>query len=166
MGRITGDHSAMERARDALAKARSAQQLRQAQAVLLPLEHGLSLEQTALVIGRSVAWTRRLRKCFLSGDVADGAGHRGRGGVRRRNLSDSEEQALLEPFLARVRDGARLAVSQVRAALEARLGRRIALSSVYNLLHRYGWRKGGAAGDGSVRPDAADSSRRSHTLPS
>lgn len=166
MGRITGDHGAMERARDALAKAKSAQQLRQAQAVLLPLEHGLSLEQTALVIGRSVAWTRRLRKRFFSGDVADGSGYRGRGGARRRNLSDTEEQALLEPFLARARDGARLAVSQVRAALEARLGRRIALSSVYNLLHRYGWHKGGPTGDGTARHDTVDSLGRSHTLPS
>jgi transposase len=34
-----------------------------------------------------------------------------------------------------------LVVGQVRAELEASLGRRMALSSVYNLLHRHGWRK-------------------------
>jgi len=32
-------------------------------------------------------------------------------------------------------------VGQVKAELEARLGRTMALSSVYNLLHRHGWRK-------------------------
>ena len=43
-------------AREALAQARTVEQLRQAQAVVvLPLDYGLSLEQTARAIGRSVA---------------------------------------------------------------------------------------------------------------
>ena len=32
-------------------------------------------------------------------------------------------------------------VPQIKAELEAALGRPMALSSVYNLLHRHGWRK-------------------------
>jgi Winged helix-turn helix len=37
--------------------------------------------------------------------------------------------------------GGVLIVSSIKQALEARLGRAVALSSVYNLLHRHGWRK-------------------------
>ena len=34
-----------------------------------------------------------------------------------------------------------LVVGQVKAALDTRLGREVALASDYNLLHRHGWRK-------------------------
>jgi Winged helix-turn helix len=48
---------------------------------------------------------------------------------------------VLAPFLDRARSGGILVVGQVKSELEARLGRPMALSSVYNLLHRHGWRK-------------------------
>jgi hypothetical protein len=48
-------------AREVLARAQTVEQLRQAQAVVRPLDYGLSLEQTARAIGRSVPWTCRLR---------------------------------------------------------------------------------------------------------
>lgn len=51
--------------------ARSAAQLRAAQAVLLPLELGLTLEQTARAIGRSIGATCRMRTTFCA--VADGS---------------------------------------------------------------------------------------------
>ena len=47
MARIAGGMDELEWARERVTKARSAEDLRQAQAVLLPLELGLSLEQTA-----------------------------------------------------------------------------------------------------------------------
>jgi hypothetical protein len=50
--------------------------LRQAQAIVLPLDYGLSLEQTARAIGCSVTWTCRLRNRFLAGEIAgDGQRH-------------------------------------------------------------------------------------------
>jgi transposase len=56
-------------------------------------------------------------------------------------LSIEREAEILAPFLERARDGGILVVPQIKAELEAALGRRMALSSVYNLLHRHGWRK-------------------------
>lgn len=47
----------------------------------------------------------------------------------------------MAPFFEQARSGQILTAAPVRAALEARLGRRVALSTVYNLLHRHGWRK-------------------------
>ena len=71
-----------------------------------------------------------------------GDGQRQRpGGRRRENLSLARERAILEPFLERAGHGGILVVPQIKAELEAALGRPMALSSVYNLLHRHGWRK-------------------------
>ena len=47
----------MEQARAMLARAETLEQLRQVQAVVLPLDYGLSMEQTARIIGHSVGWT-------------------------------------------------------------------------------------------------------------
>ena len=122
-------------------RAKTIEELRQAQAVVLPLAHGLSIEQTAKAIGRSVAWTCRLRNRFLAGETV-GDGQRQRpGGRRRQNLSIERETEVLAPFLDRAQNGGILVVSQIKAELEAALGRTMALSSVYNLLHRHGWRK-------------------------
>ncbi len=52
-----------------------------------------------------------------------------------------EEQAFLGPFFEKAAAGGIFVVSEIRQALEARLERTVALASVYNLLHRHGWRK-------------------------
>ncbi len=54
----------IEAAKELLHAAKMAAELRQAQAVLLPLELGLSLEQTARAIGRSVNATGVMRRRF------------------------------------------------------------------------------------------------------
>ena len=56
-------------------------------------------------------------------------------------MSADQEREVLAPFLDRASTGGLLVVGQVKAELEASLGRPMALSSVYNLLHRHGWRK-------------------------
>ena len=61
MVRTAGGASELDWARDQVAKARSADEPRQAQAILLPLELGLSLADTALAIGRSLSLTCKLR---------------------------------------------------------------------------------------------------------
>jgi len=65
MARPRRGKEVLERARDTLRKARRAEELREAQAVVLPLEFGLTLKQTAEVIGKSVRWTTQLRSEFI-----------------------------------------------------------------------------------------------------
>jgi len=48
---------------------------------------------------------------------------------------------VLKPFLEQAGQGAILVVGQIKPHLEAALGRPMALSSVYALLHRHDWRK-------------------------
>lgn len=131
----------LEWAREVVSRAQTVEQLRQALSVVLPLDHGLSLEQTARAIGRSVGWTCRLRNRFLSGEIVGDGQRSSRGGRRRQHMTLDEERQALAPFLDRARNGGILVVSQVKIELEAQLGRRLALATVYKLLHRHGWRK-------------------------
>ena len=53
---FTGNQQSIEVAQMALSQATTIDELRQAQAVFLPLVHGLSLEQTAQALGVSLGW--------------------------------------------------------------------------------------------------------------
>lgn len=59
-------------ARRLMKTARTADEMRMAQAVLLPLDLGLSIEQTAKAIGRSAGATSTLRNRFIN-DLAETA---------------------------------------------------------------------------------------------
>ena len=57
MARVASGKEVLEQAKDLLVNARTIEtieELRQAQAVVLPLEFGLSMEQTATAIGTSI----------------------------------------------------------------------------------------------------------------
>ncbi len=141
MARVASGSSVVKQARKAIADAATVEQLRQAQAVVLPLEHGLSLKATAQMIGLSVGWTSRLRNAFIRGEVVGNDTTPPRGGRHHENFSLEREIEVLKPFLDRARTGGVLVVPQIKPILEAALGRSMALSTVYNLLHRHGWRK-------------------------
>jgi transposase len=131
----------LEQAKVCLTKAKTVNELRQAQAVVLPLELGITMEETAQLLGVSEGWACQLRTRFIrNGGQWDESGP-GRGGRRRENLSREEETAFLAPFLEKAQEGGILVVSEIKQALDERLGRTTALASTYNLLHRHGWRK-------------------------
>jgi transposase len=140
MARTAGGHQILDKAKYLLVTAKSVKELRQAQAVILPVEFNLSLEQTATITGVSKRWVNQLRTEFIR---AEGAIDRqtSRGGRHRENLTLAEEADFLSPFLEQAKTGGILVVSEIKEALQARLGRTVALASVYNLLHRHDWRK-------------------------
>ena len=137
----SGDGKALEDARAAIASAQTVEQLRQAQAVVLPLDYGLSLADTADVIGVSRGWACQLRRRFLNGRRVGAPDAPRAGGRKRQNMSLEEEREFLASFLEQAARGGVLVVAQIKAALDKRLGRRVALASAYNLLHRHNWRK-------------------------
>jgi hypothetical protein len=73
-------------------------ELRQAQAVILPLEYGFSMEQVSAVLGVSRGWACQLRMKFIRSGGVDFGKKRQRGGRRRENMSKEEEAAFLSPF--------------------------------------------------------------------
>jgi transposase len=137
----SGDDEVLMSAREAIASAQTVKQLRQAQAVVLPVDFGLSLADTAQVIGVSPGWACQLRRRFMHGRVAGAPGAPTAGGRKRQNMSLEEEREFLAPFLESAAAGGVLVVGQIKAALDKRLGREVALASAYNLLHRHNWRK-------------------------
>ncbi len=137
----SGDEEVLVKARQAIAKAQTVEQLRQAQAVVLPLDFGLSLVDTAAILGLSSYWVCRLRRRFMQGRIAGSPGAPTAGGRRRQNMTVEQEREFLAPFLSQAATGGVLVAGQIKAALDQCLGRPVALSSAYNLLHRHGWRK-------------------------
>ena len=62
---------------------------------------------------------------------------RGTFGGNRRNLSLSDEEKLLEPFLKQAESGQILVVADIQKAYEEALGRNVPPSTVYRMLDRH-----------------------------
>ena len=129
-------------ARKLLKTARTADELRLAQSVLLPLELGLSIEQTARAIGRSNGSTCTMRTRF--GKVVTGQMSAPRSKRQLRNRANTDldrERQILDEVLPDAASGGVVVIPQIKPAIEAKLGKTLALSSVYRMLARHGWRK-------------------------
>lgn len=94
MARRPTGSEVLERARRDIAQAKSLEQLRTAQAVVLPLDYGLSLAETAKVVGRSAAWVARERRRYIAGDTLFSF-RTPRGGRRNQLMSEEEEIAIV-----------------------------------------------------------------------
>ena len=141
MARPASGKEILNSAKEHMAKVRSIGELRQVQAVILPLEFGFTMDQVAAIIGVSKGWACQLRIDFIR---SGGFGNRDkpqRGGRRRENMTREEEARFLAPFFEKAANGGILVVGEIKKALDEHLGRTTALASVYNLLHRHNWRK-------------------------
>ncbi len=143
MARTFSGQAHVEAARKLRDEARSVDQFRQALAVLLPLECGLSLEQVAKVLGRSKGAACALRTRFIAEqEGGEDAPLRGKQHLRNRAKSSLEEEArVLDEVLAQSAHGGVVVVPPLKPLLEQKLGKSLCLTTVYNMLHRHGWRK-------------------------
>ena len=145
MARPATGSSALEAARKQLLEARTLAELRAAQAVILPLVYGLSMQSTAEVLGMSKGWTCQMRREFIAHQALPEAERTPKAkpgsGMGRAYLKQEEERAFLLPFVEKASQAGILIVHEIRQALDKKLGRRTSLGTTYNLLHRHGWRK-------------------------
>jgi hypothetical protein len=141
MARIARGEEVVDSAMQVIANAVTVEQLRQAQAVVLPLRFAMSLAQTAKVTGLSIGWVSKQRNRFIQGKAVGDGTVPACGGRRRQNFTLEEEAAVLNPFLKQAREGGILVVGQIKHHLEEALGRPMSLSFIYTLLHRHDWRK-------------------------
>jgi|YelNatPaOPRAMG01_1025707.scaffolds.fasta_scaffold111868_1 transposase len=130
----------IEAARTLLGRAKTIQELRQAQSVLLPALTGATLETTAEILGLSRDRVVVLRREFRETGEAT-VGKRARGGRHHQLLTPEEEKAFLAPWIEPAAQGGVLIVPPIHAALEERVGHPVPKSTVYRLLARHGWRK-------------------------
>lgn len=142
MARSASGEGQREWARELLANAKTAEELRQAQAILLPLELGLSLAQTALAIGRSVSATGKLRNRPRREAAGELTPKKRKRELRNRAAANLErESALLDEVLTGAALGGVIVIPALKPAFEKALGRPVALSTLYRILARHGFRK-------------------------
>jgi transposase len=133
------DKGLVAKARQRVTRATDVEQLRAAQAVLLPAVASATLEQTATILGVGRATVARLQQRFRQ---SLGPAARPRWGGRRKALLSLEQEAeFLAPWAEQAKEAGVLVLSPIRAALAQRLGRPVATSVVWRLLARHGWRK-------------------------
>ena len=142
MARKAGGTDQLESARELLRKAKTADELRAAQAVLLPLELGLSLKQTAIAIGRSVGATCTLRTRYCKVARHEREASRPKRALRNRaNATLEREAQILDEVLKDAMRGGVVIVPPLKDKIGERLGKPVALSTIYRMLARNGWRK-------------------------
>jgi len=135
------DLRVVEHAKLLATKANSTDDLRCAQAVLLPALLNATLEQTAAVLGVGRATVGRYQakvRHRLTHPADQGPQW---GGRRRAAMTEEEERDFLRPWAESSADGGMLVVGPLRAALAQQLGHPVTHSVVYRLLARHGWRK-------------------------
>lgn len=142
MARKASGADQLASARELLRTAKTADELRVAQAVLLPLELGLTLAQTAKAIGRSVGATCSLRTRYCKVARREREAPRSKRALRNRaNATLEREAQILDEVLKDAMRGGVVVVPPLKGRIEARLGKAVALSTVYRMLARNGWRK-------------------------
>jgi len=123
------------------AQAQSADELRLAQAVLLPALLKATLAQTATALGVGHATVTRYQAKVRRRLTHPTEPRPQWGGRRNAAMSPQEEREFLAPWAQASTDGSILVVAPLRAALAQKLGRPVTHSVVYRMLARNGWRK-------------------------
>ena len=122
MARPATGNAHVEAARKLLKTARTVEEMRIAQAVLLPLDLGLSLEQTAQAIGRSVNATCKMRTRF--GRIASGeiSAPRSKRELRNRaHVKLEREAAVLDEVLKDAAVGGIVVIPRLKPRIEEKL---------------------------------------------
>lgn len=117
------------------------QELRMAQAVLLPALAQMTLKAAAKVLGVGRATVARLQGRFRRRKSSSQPMPRRWGGRRRALMKVEEEEAFLAGWKPKAEQGQLVVVTPLQVALEEKLGRRVKRSVLYRLLDRHDWRK-------------------------
>lgn len=125
---------------DLLNKTKTKADFQRVQCVWLRAELGMD----STTVGKAVGWApgtvKKVWSQYFSGGEAALIGV-GRGGRRRNNLNEDEEQSVLAPFFEKASSGGVLVANEVKQAYEQTIGREVPKSTVYRMLARHGWRK-------------------------
>jgi len=137
---IAPDKATINLLAERLKAARRHSEFQRIQCILIRATLGSSAAEIARLLGWAVATVHMLHSRYSrEGDALFDL--KAKGGRRHQNLSPEEEAELLAPFLGRAAKGGILVVSEVHAAYEARIGKKVPPSTVYRLLARHNWRK-------------------------
>jgi hypothetical protein len=127
----------LELATEAAQKAKTSDDLRMAQAVLIPGLLDIPDRVTGQIVGRSRGTVVQLRKKF---GACKQSQDRNWGGRRYGYMTIEQERLFLSRFLDQAVQGGILVVSEIQRAFEAQVGRKVAQSTIYRMLDRHDWR--------------------------
>src|SRR6266581_1166090 len=117
------------------------QELRMAQAILLPALGQMTLKAAGKVIGVGRATVARLQGRFRRWKQGIQAPRRRWGGRRRALMKLEDEASFLAGWKPKAEQGELVVVTALHGALEQKVGHRLKPSVVYRLLERHHWRK-------------------------
>jgi transposase len=130
----------IEAALEAAQKAKTCDELRMAQTVVVPSIFDVPDETTGQIIGRSRPTVVRLRKRFRQSCTGKDSSRKW-GGRRYGYMTLDQERQFLSHFFDQASHGGVLIVSEIRRAYEAEVGGKVAKTTIYRMLERHGWRK-------------------------
>jgi transposase len=137
---ISCDKSTIAALAQRLKQANSHAQYQRIQCVLIRATLGSTAAQIAQLLGWSTATVHVIHSRWAKeGDALFDL--RGRGGRHHQHLSADEESQLLAPFTQKAQAGGLLHVSEIKRAMEKKVGGTVAPSTIYRMLERHGWRK-------------------------
>jgi len=126
MARKSSGADQLEAAKALLKKAKTVEELRAAQAIVLPLALGLSMKQTAEAIGRSVGVTCTIRTRFSRVLRGEKKMTRSKRELRNRaKVSLEREGEILDEVLGLAATGGVVIVPPLKPAIEAKLGKKM-----------------------------------------
>ena len=116
-----------------------AAQRQRIQMVLLR-ESGMAQPTIAAAMGVSLSTVNRAHMAYDHGGIK-ALKPKPNGGRRHENMTLAEEKALLARLAKAAGAGEMLNIHDLKAAYEKAIGHATSDSTIYNLLHRHGWRK-------------------------
>ena len=108
--------------------------------MVLLRESGMTQPAIAEALGVSLSTVNRAHMDYDHGDIK-ALKPKPSGGRQRQNMTLAEEKALLARFAKAAGAGEMLNIHDLKRAYEQAIGHQTSNSTVYNLLHRHGWRK-------------------------
>jgi transposase len=126
-----------------IASAKTVRELRLGQAILIPALTGASIDDTARLLGIGRNLVCVLRRQFRQSGAATVLERERRGGRRRQLMSLNEERSFIATWIGDAPQA--LNVSELHAAYEAQVGKKVPRSTIYRLLSRQGLRSNGGS---------------------
>ena len=135
------DESTVTRAEEIVREAKTARELRRGLSVALSASCGIPNRRIADVLGIGIATVNRLQKEIRDEVTGKTPEKKPWGGRRRQTMLEEEEKAFLKQWEEQAEQGGVLAVPPIHAAIEKKVGHRVAASTAYRMLARHGWRR-------------------------
>ena len=118
-------------------KAKTSDDLRMAQSVLIPGLLDVPDRITGQIVGRSRGTVVRLRKQF---GAVKKSSDRNWGGRRYGYMTIEQERQFLSKYFDQATQGGLLVVSEIKRAFETLVGHKVAKTTIYRMLDRHDWR--------------------------